>query len=164
MNKKIVFTISSVLLVCATLFMACEKSSTTSSSSSATSTSGGTTGGTTGVAGTLNIDGAAHSVLTGTTVVGSTYVLVSNQNSSYPSLSLNFAGTSAPAAGTYTASSNYPTSGNCGAVLTPTISVTWTVVTCNMTVTAGSSKNVTFTNATFTDGTSTHTVTANLPF
>jgi hypothetical protein len=160
--KKTLFTFSTVFIVVATLFMACVKKTTTSSSSSATTT---TTGGTTGVVGSLTIDGTAHSVTTGTNVIGSSYVLVSNTNTSnYPSISINFAGTSAPAAGSYTPSPNYPTTGNCSASITPSISITWTVVSCNMTVTSGSSKAVTFNNATFTDGANTHTVSANLPF
>jgi hypothetical protein len=159
--KKTLFTFSAVFIVAATLFIACVKKTTSSSSTS----SSATTGGTTGVAGSLTVDGTAHTVTTGTNVIGSSYVLVSNTNTtSYPSISINFAGTSAPAAGSYTPSANYPTTGNCSASITPSISITWTVVTCNMTVTSGSSKAVTFNGATFTDGTNTHTVSANLPF
>ena len=159
--RKTLFTLSTVLVVLASLFAACVKKTTTSSSSSATTT----TGSTTGVAGSLTIDGTAHAVTTGTNVIGSSYALVSNTNTTnYPSISINFAGTSAPAAGSYTPSPNYPTTGNCSASITPSISITWTVVTCNMTVTSGSSKAVTFNGATFTDGTNTHTVSANLPF
>ena len=149
-----VFTFGSVLFVCAVLFMACQKSSTTSTAASTT------TGGTTG---SLVVDGTSHSATPGSNTNGNSFVIISN-TSGYPSISLTFTNTTAPAAGSYTASNNYPTSGNCGAVLTPAVSITWTVVTCHMTVTSGSSRNVSFSGATFTDGTSTHTVSANLPF
>jgi hypothetical protein len=157
MNKKLTFTFFSVLLICTALFMACQKSLHDTVASA--------TGSTTGVAGSINIDGTSHAVTTGTVVIGNTYVLVSNTNgSSYPSISTNFTGTVTPAAGSYTANANYPTSGNCGVSVTPSTSITWTVVTCHVLVSSGSSKAISFNGATFTDGANTHTVSANLPF
>ena len=158
--KKITFTISSILVVCATIFMACEKNTSTAVTAA-------TTGNTTASTGpnTMVVDGSSHTVATGTNVIGTNYVLVSSTvPGAYPSISLTFSGTVTPTAGTYTANANYPTTGNCGTILTPSTSVTWTVVSCNINVTSGSSKAMSFTNATFTDGTNTHTVTANLPF
>ena len=154
--KKTLFTIGSVLVVITILFMACQKSTTT-----AVSTTSTTSGSTTGVAGNMTVDGTAHTMLTNNNVIGSAFVLGSNTNpGQYPALNINFTGTSAPAAGSYTAT---PT-GSCTAVLTPSTSITWTVVTCTMSVTSGTGRAVNFANATFTDGVNTHTVTANLPF
>jgi hypothetical protein len=161
MNQKTVFTISSVLVVFALLFMACEKNTAATVATAATS---GSTTASTGP-NSITVDGTSHNVVTTNTVVGSAFLILSTSvGSSYPSSSIYFTGSSAPAAGSYTASANYPTSGNCGVTITPATSITWTVVSCNMTVTAGSSRAVTFTNSTFTDGTATHTVSANLPF
>jgi len=157
MSKKTVFTFSSVLLVCTVFFMACQKSS--SNPVSTPPPSGGTT-----AANSIAIDGTPHTVTTGTSTAGNYFLIVSNTSGSYPSISLTFTNTTAPAADTYTACNNLPTSGMCQTILTPTISVTWTVVTCHMNVTSGSSRSVSFSGATFTDGTNTHTVSANLPF
>ncbi|HWY38965.1 MAG TPA: hypothetical protein VNY73_10430 [Bacteroidia bacterium] len=164
--KKLIFTAGSVLLVISALFMACVKSKNTTSTATAAAT-GTTTGSTTSTpsANTMVVDGSSHSVTTGTSVIGSTFAVISNTTlGGYPSISLYFAGTSAPAAATYTASANYPTSGNCGASATPSTSTTWTVVSCKPVVTSGSSRSVTFSNATFTDGANTHTISVNLPF
>ncbi|MGZ3903540.1 MAG: hypothetical protein ACXVC6_07590 [Bacteroidia bacterium] len=160
--KKKIFTACSVLVLAAVLFMACEKNNNTQTVTNAVTTSGSTTSST--GPNTLVVDGTSHTVVTTNTVVGSAFLVLSTSSGSYPSSSIYFTGSSAPAAGSYTANANYPTSGNCGITITPATSVTWSVVTCNMTVTSGSSRSISFTNSTFTDGTNTHTVTANLPF
>jgi len=163
MNKKTLFTFGCAVLVCIALFMACEKNTNTTSNTTGTTTTTGSTTGTT-AANSMVVDGTAHTVTTGTSTVGNNFVIVSNSTGGYPSISLTFTNTAAPAAGTYTANPSYPASGNCDASVTPSTSITWTVVTCHMNVTSGSSRSVTFNGGTFTDGTNTHTVSVNLPF
>ncbi len=160
-NKKSIFTFCSVLISCTVLFLACEKSNAVTQA--ATTTTGGTTG--TTAANSIIVDGTASTVTTSTNTVGNNFLIVSNKTlGGYPSISLTFTNTAVPSAGSYTPTNNYPTSGTSGSILTPAISTTWTVVTSVMTVTSGASRSVSFTNSTFTDGTSTYTVSANLPF
>jgi hypothetical protein len=167
---KKLFTITSILTVAILIAFACKKSSTTSTpattsspTSSTTSTTGTTSTPTNTTSTNFAINGSSASNLqtNGSASSGEYLVFVYDAVNTYPQIQINFLGNMAPATGTYSIVSVYPSANQCNFWVSPTTTITAKAISGVVNVVASPSPNNTsyFTNIVCTYTTSTSTTT-----